>query len=117
MNNGQIYRLQKISEIEKQLIKRGMQEKLYIKIQRGRVNVTDSVGTTLISIGVIMAGVEFAVPLLLHLEIIAIVCGALCVFMKHMRRTLMSKAQKHYEIKTLADSKLNSIKHLISNVE
>ena len=57
-----------------------------------------------------MAGVGFAVPTMLHLEITAIVCGALGVFMKVMRRKLMSKAQKRYEIKTLAASKLNSIK-------
>ena len=33
-----------------------------------------------------------------------------------MRRNLIPKAQKHYEIKTLADSKLNSIKNLISKI-
>ena len=60
-----------------------------------------------------MAEVGFAVPLMLLLEISATVCGALCVSMKLMRRKLISKAQKH-EIKTLADSKLNSIKNLIS---
>ena len=39
-----------------------------------------------------MAGVGFAVPIMLPLEIIAIVCGALGVFMKLMRRKLKSKA-------------------------
>ena len=33
---------------------------------------------------------------------------------KLVRRKLMSKAQKHYEIKTIGESKLNSIKSLIS---
>ena len=61
-----------------------------------------------------MARVGFAVPIMLFLEITATVCGALCVSMKLMRRKLISKAPKHYEIKTLADSKLNSIKNLIS---
>ena len=61
-----------------------------------------------------MTGVGFAVPINLLLEITAIVCGALGVFMKLTRRKLMSNAQKHYGIKTLADSKLNSIKIFIS---
>ena len=43
-----------------------MQEKHYIKYKRG-INITYSVDTTLISIGVIMAGVGFAVPLMLPL--------------------------------------------------
>ena len=34
--------------------------------------------------------------------------------MKLVRRKLMSKAQKHYEIKIIGDSKLNSVKNLIS---
>ena len=56
-----------------------------------------------------MAGVGFAVLIMLQLEITTIVCGAFGVFMKIMRRKRMSKAQKHYEIKTPADCKLNTI--------
>ena len=56
-----------------------------------------------------MAGVGLAVPVMLPLEIVAIVCGCMGVCVK-----LMSKIQKHYEIKTLGESKLNSIKGLIS---
>ena len=51
-----------------------------------------------------MAGVRIAVPIMLPLEISAFVCGALGVFMKLMRGKLMSKAQKHCEIRTLAGS-------------
>ena len=86
---------------------------IYAKYKHG-INITDSVDTTLISVGVTMAGVGFAVPIMLPLEITATVCGTLGVSMKLMRQKLISKAQKHYEIKTLADSKLNSIKKLIS---
>ena len=57
-----------------------------------------------------MAGVGFAVPIMLHLEITTIVSGAIVMLMELMRIKLMSKSQKHYEFKTLADSKLNSIK-------
>ena len=112
--DGQNYRLQKISEIEKQLIKeRDARKALYKKYKRG-INITDGVDTTLISAGVIMAGVGLTVPLMLPLEITAIVCGCMGVCVKLVRRKLMSKTQKHYEIKTLGESKLNSIKDLIS---
>ena len=88
-----------------------MQEKCYNKKYKHGINITESADTTPISAGVIMAGVGFAVPIMLPLEITAIVCGTVGVFMKLMRRKLMSKAQKHFEIKTLADSKLNSMKN------
>ena len=44
---------------------------------------------------------RLAVPVILPLEIAAIVCGCLGACVKLVRRKLMSKAQKHYEIKTL----------------
>ena len=47
-----------------------------------------------------MAGVGLAVSIMLPLEITAIVCVALGVSMKLMRRKLISKEQKNYEIKT-----------------
>ena len=71
------------------------------------------VDTTLISTGFIMAGVGMTVPIMLSKEIMAIVCGTMGLSDKLMRRKLMSKAQKHYEIKTLADSKLNYFKIII----
>ena len=67
-----------------------------------------------ISASIIMAGVGLAVPALLPIEIVAIVCGCMGICSKLVRHKLMSKAQKHYEIKTLGESKLNSIKNLIS---
>ena len=110
----QNYRLQKISEIEKQLItERDARKALYKKYKRG-INITDGVDTVLISTSVIMAGVGLAVPVMLPLETVAIVCGCMGVCVKLLRCKLMSKTQKHYEIKTLGESKLNSIKGLIS---
>ena len=112
--DGQNYRLQKISEIEKQLItERDARKALYRKYKRG-INTTDGVGTVFISASVIIAGVGLAVPALLPIEIVAIVCGCMGVCIKLVRHKLKSKAQKHYEIKTLGESKLNSIKNLIS---
>ena len=61
-----------------------------------------------------MAGIGLAVPAMLPLEIAAIVCGCMGACVKLVRRKLMSKAKKHYEIKTIGESKLNSDKKLIS---
>ena len=113
-DNGQNYRLQKLSEIEKTLInERDMRKSLYKKYKRG-INITDGVDTCLISASVITAGVGFAAPIMLPLEIAAVVCGSLGVCVKLVRRRLHAKAQKHYEIKTMAETKLNTIKDLIS---
>ena len=114
IEDGQNYRLQKISEIEQTLIKeRDTRQSLYKKYKRS-INATDGVDTTLISGSVIMGGIGIAVPFMLPLEIAAIVCGVAGVCVKFIRRRLHSKAKKHYEIKTLAESKLNSVKDLIS---
>ena len=103
--DGQNYRLQKISEIEKTLInERDTRKKLYKKYKRG-INITDSVDTGLISTAVIFAGVGLTVPIMLPLEIAAVVCGSLGVCVKLVRRRLHAKTQKHYEIKTIAESK------------
>ena len=57
--DGQNYRLQKISEIEKQLIKeRDVRKALYKKYNRA-INFTDSIDMTLISASVIMAGIGY----------------------------------------------------------
>ena len=114
IEDGQNYRLQKISKIERTLInERDMRKSLYKKYKRS-INITDGVDTGLISASVILASLGITVPLMLPLEIIAIVCGCMGVCVKLVRRKLMSKTQKHYEIKTLGESKLNSIKDLIS---
>ena len=110
--DGQNYRLQKISEIEKQLIKeRDVKESLYKKYNRA-INFTEAIDTTLISTSVIMAGIGLVVPVMLPLEIAAIVCGYMDACGKLVRCKLMSKAQKHYEIKTIGESRLNSVKNL-----
>ena len=90
--DGQNYGLQKISEIKKQLIKkRDVRKALYKKYNRA-INFTDSIDTTLISASVIMAGIGLAVPVMLPLEIAAIVCGCMGSCVKLVRRKLMSKA-------------------------
>ena len=78
------------------------------------INLIDGIDTTLISTSVIMAGLGLIVPVMLLLEIAATVCGWMGACVKLVRRKLMSKAEKHYEIKTTGESKLNSVKNLIS---
>ena len=53
-------------------------------------------------------------PVILPVGIVAILCGNMVVCVKFLRPTLMSKTRKHYEIKTLGEDKLNSIKNFIS---
>ena len=66
------------------------------------------------SASVILAGIGIAFPVLLPLQITAIVCGSLGGLVKLIRRKLTTKSKKHHEIKTMAECKLNSIKDLIS---
>ena len=95
------------------ITERDARKALFKKYKKG-INITDGVDTSFISASVIMAGVGLAVPVMLPLEIVAIVCGCMGACVKLLRRKLMAKTQKHYEIKTLGESKLNSIKSLIS---
>ncbi|VDI62254.1 Hypothetical predicted protein [Mytilus galloprovincialis] len=60
------------------------------------------------------AGIGIAFPILLPIQIAAVVCGSLGGLVKLIRRKLTTKSKKHYEIKTMAECKLNSIKDLIS---
>ena len=61
----QNYRLQKISEIEKQLIKvKDLRKALYKKYNRAII-LTDSIDTTLISASVIMAWIGLTFPVML----------------------------------------------------
>ena len=114
IEDGQNYRLQKISEIERTLInERDMRKSLYKKYKRG-INITDGVDTALISASVILASVGITVPIMLPLEIAAVVCGGLGMCVKLIRRKLTTKTQKHCNVQTIAESKLNSIRVIVS---
>ena len=114
VEDGQNYRLCKISEIEKLLInERDNRKTLYKKYKRS-INITDGVETVLISTSVILTGIVLTIPIMFPLEIVAVVCGSLGACVKLVRRRLTSKAKKHNAIKVLAESKLNSVKDLIS---
>ena len=51
---------------------------------------------------------------MLPLEIAAVACGGLGMCVKLIRRKLMTKTQKHCNVQTIAESKLNSIKDIVS---
>lgn len=112
--DGQNYRLHKISEIEQKLINEKDTRRTLCKKYKRAINITDGIDSALISSSVVMAGVGIAFPFMLPLGIAAIVSGGLGVFVKLIRRRLQSKAKKHNAVETIAESKLNSITDLIS---
>jgi len=116
------YRLQEISHLKKRLederVKRAV---LYKKYRRG-VNVLDGVDTALLTAGMGMGvtGVSLlstivAAPVVLGLEIAALVCGTLGVAGRFIGRRLAVKAKKHDEVRVLAESKLNTIADHVSS--
>ena len=80
--DGQNYRLQKISEIEQNLIKEGRARKPLYKKYKQAINITDSIDTVLVSACVFMSGLGITIPIvLLPLEVAAAYaeyCGYLC---------------------------------------
>jgi len=115
------YRLQEISQLKKRLEdERDKRAELYKKYRRG-VNALDGVDTALLTVGMGMGvgGVGLlstiiAAPVVLGLEIAALTCGVLGVSGKFVRRRLAVKAQKHGEVRVLAESKLNTIANHVS---
>ena len=55
----------------------------------------------MIAASVVLAGIGLAVPVILPLEIVEIVCGCMGACVKLVRRKLMSKAQKTMRLKLL----------------
>lgn len=115
-DDGQSYRLQKISEIHDQLEQQRDARSALYKKYRKAINAVDSIDTTLTaaSIGMGMGGVALlttivAAPIVLGLEIAAAACGLVGVAAKFASKRLLVKARKHDEIRVLAESKINSI--------
>ena len=112
--NIQNYRLQKISEIEKTLInERDDRKSLYKKYKRA-LNISDGVDTGLISASIILASLGIVIPIMFPMTISAAICGGLGMCVKLIRRKLITKTQKHSNIKTIAESKINSVKDIVS---
>ena len=115
------YRLQKISEIQRDLEKaRDLRHALYKKHKRG-VNASDAIdaGLTFVGVGFCVSDVGLlvmivAAPVVLSLEIAAVTCGFVGVISKFTSCRLSIKCKKHDEIRVLAEAKLNSISSLVS---
>jgi hypothetical protein len=118
----QSYRLQEISRLKKRLEDdRDKRAELYKKYHRG-VNALDGIDTALFiaCMGMGMGGVGLlstiiiTAPVVLGLEVAALMCGALGMAGKVVSRLLAVKAKKHDQIRLLAESKLNAIAGLVS---
>jgi hypothetical protein len=117
----QSFRLQEIIRLKKQVeADRKKHAALYKKYSRG-VNVVDGIDTALLtaSMGMGIGGVGLlstiiAAPVVLGLEIAALVCSLLGMTGRFISRKLGDNSKKHNEIRVLADSKLNMITALVS---
>lgn len=116
------YRLHEISRLRKYLEdEREKRAELYKKYHRG-VNALDSVDAVLLTAGmglgiggVGLLSTVIAAPVVLGLEIAALVCGTLGIAGKFVGRRLSVKAKKHDEVRVLAHSKLNTITDCVSS--
>ena len=113
-DDGQTYRLQRIREIETEFRRDIETRKSLYKKYKRILNTTDGVDVTLISGGVVMSSVGFAVPMLFPIQIAAITIGGIGLGLKVVRRYLQKKIKKHDSIKHIAQSKLNSVQDLVS---
>ena len=117
----QTYRLEHISEIQKQLqLERYKREQLAKKYKKASasINVVDNI-LVVSSLGMGAAGIGLlstiiAAPLTIALEGASVCVGLLSVIGSHVVKKLNKKAEKHNNIKVLADSKINTISSHIS---
>ena len=114
--SGHVYRLQKISKIQKEIEnERGRRNKLSKKYHRAVriISTVDSVllGSTITlgAVGIGFLTTIIAAPVVIACEGIALGAGLLSVIGGQVNKKLILKAEKHEKIKVLADSKLNTI--------
>ena len=119
-NDGHIYRLKKIDEIQKILIaERDKGNELSIKYDRGVniIGVIDNcLGVTAIGLGI--AGVSLlstivAAPAVIGIEAVSIVMALLRVAGNRAIKKVSLKIEKHEKIAMLAVSTLNTVSSLI----
>ena len=119
---AQAYRLGKITEIQNELERERVKRAgLNAKYRKGVrfINVVDGIsalvvlGSTASAIAVLSTIV--AAPIAMVLQGLGIGAGVLGVIGRIVGRKFTIKAEKHEKIKTLADTKLNTISEYISN--
>lgn len=119
--HGSDFRLTEISRLQKVLQKeRADREALYKKYKRG-INTVDWLDASfaiasmgLGAGGMTLIGGIITAPIAIGLEVGAGIFGLAGLAGNYIRRKLTAKAKKHNDIKTLADSKLNTISDHIS---
>ena len=121
-SSSQIFRLNKIADIQKQLEKEVDQRRSLYKKYKKAINIVEghgiafntlSLGAGMVGVGLLAAGAVVA-PYLIPLEVIAV---GLCVFStvgNIVNRRLSIKCKKHYEISVIAETKLNTISSHVS---
>ena len=119
LESGETHRLQHVAEVRTEK-ERDFRASMYKKYRRG-ANVVDGIDTALsvTSVGLAASCVGLlstiiAAPVALGLQAGAIVCGLLGAGAKLVGRRLQAKARKHDLIRSLAESKLNTIADRIS---
>ena len=115
------YRIQKILDIQNSFEKNKEDRRKTLKKYTKSltiINGTDTVLTTA-ALGLGVAGVGLlttivAAPIVLGMEIAALGMGAGSILIKYVNKKLQLKADKHRQILTLSEAKLNTIQNHIS---
>ncbi len=115
------YRIRKITEIQREIIrerdKRAALCKTYQKCVRIISMIDDALVVTAAGLamsGVSILGTIVAVPIAMAIAGTAAGIGTLCFVGGQINRKLALRLEKHLKIKTLAEAKLNSISNYIS---
>ena len=120
-NMGNDYRLQRITEIQKQLeVEKEKRSDLRRKYKKGitAVNAIDYVlATSIMALSVVGVGLLatiIAAPAVITTETVTIGAGVLFVLNRQLNKKLVSKAKKHETLEALAEEILNKISNHIS---
>jgi len=120
-DTGNDYRLQKISEIQKQLeAEKEKRADLGRKYKKGikAVNAIDYVLATSVMglsvVGVGLLATIIAAPAVITTETVTIGAGVLFVLNRQLNKKLVTKANKHEKLEVLAEEILNKISNHIS---
>lgn len=120
-DEGDLYRLQKINQIQKHLEEEMETRKDISKKYHRAVKIITNVDATLVTAGMGLgaAGIGLlstviAAPIVIAMEASALVFGLLGVLGTQMNKRLMKKAEKHEKIRMLAEAKLSTISDLVS---
>ena len=118
---GHAYRLQKISEIQKEIESEKEKRMVLSKKYHRTVRIITSVDSALQASGIALGtiGLGFlttivAAPVVIACEGVALGAGFLSIVGGQVKKKLSLKAEKHEKIKVLAESKLNTVSDYIS---